>query len=74
MGFAWVIWREFFSHENTPEGHTETHKSFGSLLEILVPRWQGSYIINYVNYQLGGVVVFKVEGGVTCILRRLPAA
>ncbi len=25
MIFACVIWREFFSHENTPEGHTETH-------------------------------------------------
>ncbi len=27
MWFAWVIWEEFFSQENTPEGHTETHKS-----------------------------------------------
>ncbi len=27
MWFAWVIWGEFFSQENTPEGHTETHKS-----------------------------------------------
>ncbi len=25
---TFVIWREFFSSENTPEGHTETHKSF----------------------------------------------
>ncbi len=28
MWFAWVIWEEFYSDENTPEGHTETHKSW----------------------------------------------
>ncbi len=27
MWFTWVICEEFFSQENTPEGHTETHKS-----------------------------------------------
>ncbi len=27
MWFAWVIWGEFFSHENTQECHTQTHKS-----------------------------------------------
>ncbi len=27
MWFAWVIWGEFFSQKNTPEGRTETHKS-----------------------------------------------
>ncbi len=27
MWFAWVIWREFFSQESTPEGNTDTHKS-----------------------------------------------
>ncbi len=26
MWFAWVIWEEFFSKENTSEGNTETHK------------------------------------------------
>ncbi len=25
--FAWVIWEEFFSQDNTLEGHTEVHKS-----------------------------------------------
>ncbi len=27
MWFAWVIFEEFFSQENTPEGHIETHKN-----------------------------------------------
>ncbi len=28
MWFAWVIREEFFTQENTLEGHTETHKSY----------------------------------------------